>query len=40
MNKTGTRHNVIFALVAAVSVVLLWLLPPVGVISCCVLLIL
>ena len=37
--SSGNRQNVIFAAVAAVSVVLLWLLPPVGFIACCVLLI-
>ena len=37
---TGNRVNVILAMVAAVSVVLLWILPPVGFVACCVLLVL
>lgn len=37
---TGNRVNVIFAVVAAVAVVLLWILPPVGFVAACLLLIL
>ena len=40
VKEAVNQQNVIFAAVAAVSVVMIWLLPPVGFSACCVLLIL